>query len=96
MNSDCDPQNKIFEKSFSDLEHIVLQLEDGKVSLDESLALYEKGVGLLKECHELLEGARRKIEILTGVDENGVPLTQSVDDTDISLEEKANTRGRRT
>lgn len=90
------PQNKIFEKSFAELEEIVFRLEDGKVSLDDSLALYEKGVGLLKECHALLEGARRKIEILMGVDENGVPITRGVDDTDVSLDEKANTRGRRT
>lgn len=90
------PQNKIYEKSFAELEEIVFRLEDGKVSLDDSLALYEKGVGLLKECHELLEGARRKIEILMGVDENGVPITREVDDTDVSLDEKANTRGRRS
>ncbi len=89
-------ENKIFEKSFSELEEIVLRLENGRATLDESLALYERGVGLLKECHELLEGARRKIEILTGVDENGVPITRAVDDTDISLDEKAKTRGRRT
>lgn len=89
------PTEKVFEESFDRLEEIVLQLENGKISLDESLELYENGVRLLKECHELLEGAKRKIEILAGVDENGVPTTREMDDAEISLEEKAKTRGRR-
>ncbi|MDO4549754.1 MAG: exodeoxyribonuclease VII small subunit [Planctomycetia bacterium] len=86
---------RFFEESFSELEKIVHHLEEGNVSLEDSLKLYENGVRLLRECHELLEGARRKIEILTQVDENGVPVIQVVDDMDLSLEEKAKTRGRR-
>ena len=85
-----------FEESLTRLEDIVLRLEAGKISLDESLVLYEQGVGLLRECHELLEGARRRIEVLVGVGEDGVPTTRGMDDSEISLEEKAKTRGRRS
>ena len=88
------PDEKIFEQSFDRLEEIVLRLENGKISLDESLELYENGVRLLRECHELLEGAKRKIEILAGVDENGVPTTRRMSDEEVSLEKKAETRGR--
>ena len=89
------PEKPNFEESLAWLEDIVLRLEAGKISLDESLVLYEQGVGLLRDCHELLEGARRRIEVLAGVGEDGVPTTREMEDAEISLEERAKTRGRR-
>ena len=53
-----------FEKSYEQLEKIIHALEDGSISLDESLEYYEKGVKALKTCHKILDEAEKKIEIL--------------------------------
>lgn len=85
-----------FEQALARLEQIVQQLEDGRTDLGASLAGYEEGVKLLRQCHALLERAERRIELLSGVDADGKPLTQPFDDeATISLEEKAQTRSKR-
>lgn len=71
--SDAGPN---FEQSLSELEQIVHDLEEGQLGLNEALARYEQGVKLLRHCHGLLEGAQRRVEILTGVDPQGNPITQ--------------------
>jgi len=63
-----------FEESIAQLEKIVRTLDDGKTSLDESLEKYEEGIRLLRHCTELLDGAKRRIEILHGVTEEGTPI----------------------
>jgi exodeoxyribonuclease VII small subunit len=65
-----------FEQSLAELETIVHQLEDGELGLADALARYEQGVKHLKRCYEQLRDAERKIELLTGVGENGTPVTQ--------------------
>lgn len=59
-----------FEKALKDLEIIVEQLEKGGLSLNESLALFEKGVKLAKFLREELGKAEKKVDILLK-DENG-------------------------
>lgn len=81
-----------FEHSLAELETIVHALEDGELSLAESLARYEQGVKHLKHCYQLLEQAERKIELLTGVAEDGTPLTRPFDAEATSLEESAGKR----
>ncbi len=53
-----------FEKALADLEGIVQKLEKGGLSLNESLALFEKGVKLAKYLREELAKAEKKVEIL--------------------------------
>jgi exodeoxyribonuclease VII small subunit len=53
-----------FEKALADLEAIVQKLEKGGLSLNESLALFEKGVKLAKYLREELAKAEKKVEIL--------------------------------
>ena len=53
-----------FEKALSELEGIVEKLEKGGLALNESLALFEKGVNLAKFLRGELEKAEKKIEIL--------------------------------
>ena len=53
-----------FEKALADLEAIVQKLEKGGLSLNESLALFEKGVKLAKFLREELGKAEKKVEIL--------------------------------
>ena len=50
---------------------------------------------MLKQCYEALQQAERKIELLAGVDAEGNAITQPFDDAQMSLEEKARSRGRR-
>lgn len=65
-----------FESMLAELETIIQALEDGAISLDDALARYEKGVGLLKCCHEKLKNAEQKIQQLTGVGEGGQPIVE--------------------
>jgi exodeoxyribonuclease VII small subunit len=85
-----------FEESLSELEKIVAELEGGKLGLSDALARYEDGVKHLKGCQQLLEMAERKIEILSGVDAEGNPITKEFrEGGDDSLESKAASRGQR-
>ena len=52
------------EKSMGDLEQIVEQLEGGELSLEKSLAQFEKGVKLSRECQTALTKAEQKVQIL--------------------------------
>ena len=85
-----------FEESLAALETIVQQLETGKLPLFESLARYEEGVGCLKACYEQLASVERRIELLSGVDAEGNPITEPLaDEGGGDLEEKARNRSRR-
>ena len=65
-----------FEAALTELEAIVRALEDGETSLEQSLAQYERGVGLLKHCYGQLRQAEQRILLLTGEDGDGQPLTR--------------------
>lgn len=54
-----------FESQMEELSKLVRELESGKVSLDESIKLYEKGVSLFKKCKKSLNEAEKKINKLT-------------------------------
>jgi exodeoxyribonuclease VII small subunit len=91
-----DEISECFEESLAELESIVGQLESGKLSLADALARYEQGVKHLSSCQRMLERAERKIELLSGVDANGNPITRPFDDSVAdSLEAKAQSRGNR-
>jgi exodeoxyribonuclease VII small subunit len=53
------------EKSLQELESIVETLEDGDLSLEQSLKYFEKGVKLSRECQTALKDAEQKVKILT-------------------------------
>src|SRR5437763_16892937 len=55
---------KDFEAAIAELESIVKKLEEGDLALEQSLALYERGVQLSRFCHARLEDAERRIEII--------------------------------
>ncbi len=87
-----------FEESLRELEKVVAELESGKLGLSDALARYEEGVRHLKGCQQLLEMAERKIELLSGVDADGNPITERfAEEEPDSLEAKSAARtGRRT
>ena len=53
-----------FEDALNKLEKIVSQLEEGDVSLEESLKLFEEGIRLSRLCNQKLEEAEKRVEIL--------------------------------
>ena len=53
--------NLSYEEAYKSLEDILLKLESGNTSLDESLSLYEEGIRLYRHCNKLLEEATLKI-----------------------------------
>ena len=55
---------KSFESQIENLEKIVAELENGKLSLDESVSKFEEGIKISKECNKTLEEAEKKITIL--------------------------------
>lgn len=71
-----------FEDSMQKLEEIVESLEKGDLTLEESLARYENGIKIYKQCVTLLEGIEKKIQVLTR-SEDGQSLTKefSYDDS---------------
>lgn len=60
-----DSSIKDFETALAELDALVKKLEEGELSLEESLALYERGVQLSRFCHAKLDDAERRIEILS-------------------------------
>lgn len=84
-----------FEEALARLEAIVCALEEGQVPLAESLARYEEGIKLLKQCYQSLSEAERRIELLSRVDSDGQALSEPFDEAAQSLEEKAQSRSRR-
>lgn len=63
-------KNMTFESAMSRLEKIVSELEGGRVSLDDSLKLYEEGIALVRFCSNTLDNAEKKIKIVKS-DPNG-------------------------
>ncbi len=55
-----------FEEALDELETIVLHMEDGTLSLDQSLAAYRRGAELVKVCESALERAKEQVRVLDG------------------------------
>lgn len=53
-----------YEAAVTELESLIERLEQGDISLEESLKLYESGVLLTRDCQEALNAAEQKVQIL--------------------------------
>ncbi len=85
--------NLTFEKALADLEEIVAKLEKGGISLNESLALFEKGVKMSRFLRAELDKAERKVEILLK-DEKGQLKAEAFEaETDDDEDEDAGGEG---
>ena len=76
-----DVKKMTFERAIEELESIVRRLEEGKVPLEESVAIYERGETLKKRCEELLRQAEARVERIT-LDANGKPVGSEPLDVD--------------
>lgn len=69
-NANADVKRLPFERAMEELETIVKRLEDGKVPLEESVTIYERGEALKRRCEELLKQAESRVEKIT-IDASG-------------------------
>ena len=56
---------KTFDQSLTELETLVRRLDGGEMPLEEALAAFECGVGLVRQLHDILNQAEQRVEILT-------------------------------
>ena len=73
---------RTFEKSMERLGQIVEKLEEGDLPLEQSLELFEEGVGLSRLAQERLDAAQQRIERLLTVDPQGKARTAPFETTD--------------
>ena len=59
----------VFEESMEELEKLVEQMEQGDISLEESLKAFERGIKLTRTCQQALQEAEQKVHIL--LEKNG-------------------------
>jgi exodeoxyribonuclease VII small subunit len=57
-----------FEHSLDELEQLVARMEGGELSLDESLASFERGIGLYRHCQQALDQADLRVRLLLDPD----------------------------
>jgi len=72
-NASADVTTMTFERAIEELESIVKRLEDGRVPLEESVAIYERGETLKRRCEELLRQAEARVDKIT-TDATGAPV----------------------
>ena len=60
-----------FEASLEKLEKLVERMEDGQLSLEDSLKVFEQGIALTRECQQALSEAEQKVQLL--LEQNGEP-----------------------
>lgn len=83
MSSSSQPIDEpSFEDAMRRLDEIVAGMEDSQLSLEEMISSYEEGVRLLKLCRHRIDGARRRVELISGDLEGGkatlTPFEESV------------------
>ncbi|MBK9071051.1 MAG: exodeoxyribonuclease VII small subunit [Myxococcales bacterium] len=71
-----------FDQVLEQLRVVVGQLERGELTLEESLASYERGVALTRRGHDLLHAAEKRIELLVGPGGATAPLAAASDEED--------------
>lgn len=62
-------KNYPFETSLEKLEKLIEQMEDGDLTLEDSLKTFEEGIRLTRECQQALAAAEQKVKLL--IEENG-------------------------
>lgn len=71
-----------FEEALERLESIVANIEEGKVSLEDSIQKYAEGIGLIKQCRQILDGAEKKIQVLAAETGGGVAVSGELQEQD--------------
>ena len=69
-----------FEEALEELERLVSSMEEGELSLEDSMKAFEKGIKLTRECQTALQKAEQKVQIL--LNESGETQAFDVKDED--------------
>lgn len=69
-----------FEKTLAELEKLIENLEQGDLSLDQSLSGFKKGIELTKQCQAALDNAQQTVELLTNTQDEDSLKTFEPDD----------------
>lgn len=77
-----------FEQGLARLEELIEKLENGELDLDESLKVFEEGVGLSRKLNQKLDKAEKKLELLLK-DEKGEPVSGDFDAEPDEADEEA-------
>ena len=62
----ADPLPQDFEAALAELESLAARMNDGNLGLDESIALYQRGVALAQVCQQRLESVEQQVQVLQG------------------------------
>ncbi|MDD1622159.1 MAG: exodeoxyribonuclease VII small subunit [Methylococcaceae bacterium] len=68
----------LFEDAMEELEKLVEQMEQGDISLEESLKAFERGIKLTRTCQQALQEAEQKVQIL--LEKNGQQTLEPFND----------------
>lgn len=68
--SDATPEQPSYEEAREELIEVVRTLEAGGTTLEESLALWERGEALATICQQWLDGARKRLDDATGAEDS--------------------------
>jgi exodeoxyribonuclease VII small subunit len=60
-----------FEQALAELDSILRELESGTTNLEDALARYERGIGLLRQCYAQLRDAEQRVKLLSGLSDDG-------------------------
>ena len=75
-DSTMDGRPESFEAALQRLADLVAGMESGSLGLSDSIAAYERGVGILKRLHEELAVAEERVRVLVRIDEEGRPVLE--------------------
>ncbi|WP_456407037.1 exodeoxyribonuclease VII small subunit [Thiolapillus sp.] len=76
------PENLSFEEALSELETLVDRLEQGDISLEDSLKSFERGIALTRNCQQALSKAEQKVSILSNKSLDAEPEAFEADASD--------------
>jgi len=73
MTREVDTPPQSFEDALAELETLVDTLEQGELTLEQSLTAFERGINLTRTCQKALDEAEQKVRILTGKSPSAEP-----------------------
>lgn len=82
MSKSTQQNEPSFEDAMQRLDEIVAGMEDSQLSLEEMISNYEEGVSLLKLCRQRIDGARRRVELISGDLEGGKASLSPFEETE--------------
>ncbi len=80
------PKKMTFEEALATLERIVTEIEQGRVSLEESIDKYAEGIDLVKHCRKILDAAEQKIQLLAQGDSGELEPAGELEDLEAAEE----------